>query len=555
MEKPKQLNITAEEIEELVERLNNDQLSSQDKELIRGVFEFSIWLNKVLNKTRVTIGQLRRMLGFSTKKVSHKKKDTINNETADPNQNGQNSLNVDENLNGDLTTNLNINVKQKNNRPTHNGKNGQDDYKTAERNLIFLDNQYRSGMLCPYCNQGKMYKAKAGIMLHLDGSPMVKPIIYELETLRCNLCGATIKAKLPPETKEGKHGYGLIAQVALQKFLVGVPYHAQAEYHRLLETPLPASTQWMLVKILHRVVIYVFNRLIYFAAQSWLCTLDDTKCRILSVIKENKNKNKNERTGTYTTGLLFEHDGHQIALYISGRQYAGENLKDTLKNRETDLEPMHVMADGSPNNNPKKLNLAVIMHNCLTHARRQFYDLSDYYEEESLRIIDFISQVYDNDRVAKQNNLPIQERLAYHQQHSTSIMQNLKKYLETLLLDKKKCELNGELTASINYILSRWQEITRFLTVPGAPLDSNAVERLLKTIIRIRKTAMFFKTEASAAISSTVMSVIKTCVENKENPLKYLIALQQHENKVMECPDSWMPWNYKETLLTINNTS
>ena len=68
-----------------------------------------------------------------------------------------------------------------------------------------------------------MYKAKPGIVLRLFGSSMVKPVIYELETLRCNLCSATIKANLPSEAKEGKHSYSLIAQVALQKLLVGVP--------------------------------------------------------------------------------------------------------------------------------------------------------------------------------------------------------------------------------------------------------------------------------------------------------------------------------------------
>ncbi len=554
LEKPKQLNITQEEIDALVTRMDKDQLSSKDKVLIKGVFEFAVWLDKTLNTAKITIGKLKRLLGFKTEK--RRKDNKVEPETSLEDSSLKNeATDIEQNATNDLQKS-----NQKKYRPTHNGRNGQNEYKNAEKRKIALDEQYKPGILCKYCERGKMYKTKSGIVLRLFGSPMVKPVIYELETLRCNLCSATIKAKLPVEAKEGKHSYSLIAQVALQKLLVGVPYNAQAKYHKVLETPLPASTQWMLVTNLYRVVIHIFNELVYMSAQSWLCTIDDTKCRILSVIKENKKNNKKKdkrkkdgehRKGTYTTGLLFDHDGKNIALYISGRQYAGENLNDTLKHREAGLQSMHVMADGSSNNNPGTLNLDIVMHNCLTHSRRQFYDLSDYYEEESLKVIDFIAEIYKNDKYTKENKLSANERLKYHKKKSAPILQELKKYLEGLLLDKKKCEPNGALTGSINYVLNRWTEITRFLEIPNAPLDSNAVERLLKVIIRMRKTAMFFKTESSAKISSSLLSVIQTCVENKENPLSYLIAIQKYEKYVIEEPKLWMPWNYKKILQTI----
>jgi hypothetical protein len=36
---------------------------------------------------------------------------------------------------------------------------------------------------------------------------------------------------------------------------------------------------------------------------------------------------------------------------------------------------------------------------------------------------------------------------------------------------------------AIRYMQDRWQELTQFLRVPGAPLDNNATERILKRSI------------------------------------------------------------------------
>jgi transposase len=249
-------------------------------------------------------------------------------------------------------------------------------------------------------------------------------------------------------------------------------------------------------------------------------------------MSDNKELPDTARKGSNTTGFLFDSPDAPIALYISGRQHAGENLQDILQSRPKELGPMHVMADGSSNNNPKELNLNIIMHNCLTHGMRKFTDLGDYYSKECLKIIEFFSNVYKNDRHAKNEGMSDKERQKHHEKYSTPIMRELKEYLTTLLKDKKKCEPNGELYRAINYVLKRWEELTHFLSVPGAPLDSNSVEQLLKVIIRVRKTAMFYKTENSAFISSAILSLIKTSVINDVNPLQYLI-LPYNDMKVM----------------------
>jgi len=99
----------------------------------------------------------------------------------------------------------------------------------------------------------------------------------------------------------------------------------------------------------------------------------------------------------------------------------------------------------------------------------------------------------------------------------------------------------------------RWLKLTRFLSVAGAPLDNNIVERALKIAIRNRKSAMFYKTEYSAYIGGMITSLIYTCVLAKENPHDYLTVLQQNQQQVNKSPSRWLPWNYQETLQTIQH--
>ena len=55
--------------------------------------------------------------------------------------------------------------------------------------------------------------------------------------------------------------------------------------------------------------------------------------------------------------------------------------------------------------------------------------------------------------------------------------------------------------------------LTRFLEVPGVPLDNNEVEQELKPSQRHRKNSLFFKTQAGADVGDVLLSMIRTAVK------------------------------------------
>ena len=126
-------------------------------------------------------------------------------------------------------------------------------------------------------------------------------------------------------------------------------------------------------------------------------------------------------------------------------------------------------------------------------------------------------------------------------------MDGLKGWLEQQC-DERLVEPNSSLGKAMAYLLGHWETLTRFLQVPGAPLDNNLVERALKLFIRQRKNSLFYATEHSAYIASVLTSLIATCLHAGVNALEYLVALQEHRAEVFAEPEAWFPWTYKAFL-------
>ena len=113
---------------------------------------------------------------------------------------------------------------------------------------------------------------------------------------------------------------------------------------------------------------------------------------------------------------------------------------------------------------------------------------------------------------------------------------------------QREVEPNSSLGKVFRYWLDRWDTLTQFLRVPGAPLENNTAERALKLIIRQRKNSLFYATAHSAYVASLLTSLIATCVQAKVNAMEYLVALQDNRSAVFANPALWLPWNYTAQL-------
>jgi transposase len=363
-------------------------------------------------------------------------------------------------------------------------------------------------------------------------------------------------ANLPEAAGLEKYDPTVAGMIAVLKYGNGLPFNRLAGLQENLGMPLPSSTQWDIVAEASSLIQPAYDELIRQAAQGHVLHNDDTTVKILELMGERAKAAVidaadpvgPDRTGLFTTGVVATSEGKQIALFFSGRQHAGENLRDVLLRRATDLPPPIQMCDAlSRNRSPE---LKTILSNCMAHARRQFVDVNEHFPTECRYVLESLQVVYHNDQVAREKHKTAEERLQFHQEHSGPTMEHLREWLKRQS-EQKLVEPNSGLGAAIKYLRKHWERLTLFLRVAGAPLDNNICERALKKAILHRKNALFFKTKHGAAVGDLYLSLIHTCELNGGNPFEYLAALQRHAADVAADPGEWMPWNYRDRLACV----
>jgi hypothetical protein len=171
-----------------------------------------------------------------------------------------------------------------------------------------------------------------------------------------------------------------------------------------------------------------------------------------------------------------------------------------------------------------------ILANCLTHARRKFVELLDRFPDDCAYVIEQLGKVYHFDELAKEQGLSDKARLIYHQEQSGPVMDELESWCKQQL-EERIVEPNSGLGKAINYMLKHWKKLTRFLQIPGAPLDNNLCERALKYAIINRKNALFYRTQRGAYVGDLFMSLIHTCQLAGTNPLAYITWLLKNSRE------------------------
>jgi transposase len=377
------------------------------------------------------------------------------------------------------------------------GRNGAGAYRGAAR-VDVPHPSLTAGDACPACGQGTVYEKAPGVLVRITGQPPLAAKVYALQKLRCHLCGRVFTAPAPEGAGEKKYDATAGSMIGLLKYGSGLPFNRLEGLQGGLEVPLPASTQWDIVRAVAADLAPAFAELIRQAAQGDVLHNDDTTVKILELMGERGRQealpgatadasDSEERRGLYTSGVVALRDGHRVALFFSGRRHAGKNLAQVLKHRAETLPPPIQMCDALARNLPGELR--TILAHCLAHARRRFVDVYDRFPEPCRHLLEALAVVYRNDAVARERRLSPEARLQFHQEAGRPTMDDLHDWL-TRQLEEKRAEPNSALGGAITYMLRHWDPLTLFLRRAGAPLDNNVCERALKKVMLLRKNAL-----------------------------------------------------------------
>jgi transposase len=410
-----------------------------------------------------------------------------------------------------------------------------------------------AGDVCPDCSCGKLHPLpEPARIVRIVGQAPLAAVCHDCERLRCGGCGKMFTARAPLEAQGPKYSDSAAAMIALLHYGTGMPFNRLAHLQGNVQTPVPATTQWQVVRDHADALRPVFDALKDRAADAEVLHNDDTYVRILDLMGKRRAQRLEageldapDRTGLFTTGVVAKAEQGPIALFFTGRQHAGENLEDLLDQRDTAMGAPILMCDGLSRNKPE--HHAVVLSNCVSHGRRHVVDEANNFPTECRHVLEQLAIVFRNEASTKKLGLTPAKRLELHQRESGPVMDALKKWLDEQI-EHKRVEPNSGLGQAYRYLLARWDPLTLFLRVPGAPIDNNLCERVLKMAIRLRNASLFYKSLRGANVGDIYMSLIFTAELNGENSFEYLLALIEHESELEDNPAAWLPWTFRATL-------
>src|SRR6516162_465420 len=283
------IEVDREELQAMLER-KREALGEEDYKKLQKLLRAFSYLSDLIGEKDTTISQLRALL---MKPSTEKTEKVLERAGLEPN------------------SKVHATGPKAKAKPGH-GRNGVETYCGGVR-IPVAHRSLKSGDRCPGCLKGKVYEQKEpGLRIRVVGQAPIAATVYELERLRCNLCGEIFEADAPEGVGEKKYDETVAAMIGLLKYGSGVPFYRLEGLEENLGIPLPVSTQWEIVEEAAEVIRPAFEELIHQAAQGEVFHNDDTSMKILSPGRESaaakgspeERSSSRERTGLFTSGIV-----------------------------------------------------------------------------------------------------------------------------------------------------------------------------------------------------------------------------------------------------------
>ena len=348
----------------------------------------------------------------------------------------------------------------------------------------------------------------------------------------CAKCETLIQAPVPPQViDKGLATAGLLAQVLVAKYADHQPLYRQEGIFGRAGVAIPRSTlaQWVgacgvqLQPLVGALRCMLLERPVLHA--------DETPVAMLS-----PGKGKTHRAYLWSYSST-QFDALRAVVYDFTESRAGVHARGFLEGWSGKL----VCDDYS---GYKALFAAGITEvGCLAHARRKFHDLWANHQsavaEEALK---HFSALYEVEQQVRE--LSTEERQRIRQLRARPIAD---KFHDWLRLQRQKTTEGTAIAKAINYSLSRWQALMRFLDDGDLPIDNNWVENRIRPIALGRSNWLFAGTLRAGNRAAAVMTLIQSARLNGHDPYRYLKDVlerlpTQPASRIGELlPHSWTP--------------
>jgi transposase len=146
---------------------------------------------------------------------------------------------------------------------------------------------------------------------------------------------------------------------------------------------------------------------------------------------------------------------------------------------------------------------------CWCHCRRYFWEARESDPERAGVALVFIRQLYAVE--AEGRELSADQRLRLRKEKSAPLVADFKAWLDVEVMKVLPRSPMGE---ALRYALGQWKALQQFLEDGEVPLDTNAIERLLRGVAIARKNFMFVASPEGGRWAAGAFTSIPVMVRN-----------------------------------------
>jgi transposase len=306
---------------------------------------------------------------------------------------------------------------------------------------------------------------------------------------------------------------GLIAHIVTAKFEDALPLYRQEKIFARLGIDLPRATMagWM-IKSAERAdpLLQMFHQEI---RSGPLVNIDETPVQVL------KEPNRPNTAKSYMWVFRGGDPEHPALVYQYRPSRKGQVPLDYLKGYRG-----FVQTDAYNGYEALGRQSGVVLVGCWAHARRKFDKVikamanpkKQGAADEALK---YIGKLYKIEKEGREKNLDADQLKALRQLKAKPVLDEFKKWLEVKVSITPPKGLLGK---AINYTLTYWPRLERYIEDGRLRPDNNLAENAIRPFVVGRKNWLFSGHPNGAHASATLYSLIETAKANGLKPYLYL---------------------------------
>lgn len=392
---------------------------------------------------------------------------------------------------------------------------------------------------CPDCGR-QLTRLGEDSSEQLDYVPGYFQVIRHIRPkLACGNCARIVQMPAPSRPIErGLPTAGLLAQVVSAKYADHCPLYRQEGIYRRSGVELPRAMLASWVAEAAALLQPLVGALERYVMQASKLHADDTPVPVLSPGK-----------GRTQTGRLWA--------YVRDDRPSGSTDPPAVvyrysPDRKSERPRAHLasfagilQADAYGGFTPLYAQGRILEAACWAHARRKYYDV--YVMDRSAiaaEALERIGELYAIEREIRGQRPDVRAR--ERRTRALPLLTNLRDWLSTT---QRMLSAKSPLAMAIQYTVSRWDALTRYVGDGRIEVDNNAAERAIRALVLGRRNYLFAGSDAGGETAARLYSLVGTCRLNAIDPHLYLRhVLECTANHPINRIEELLPWRVAPLL-------